>query len=87
MNRIHNAVIQAACGLRAMGARVLAGLVGFVVPGIALADRAWNFQPPVTPIAKDIFELCRHLHRRFRCDVLLDLRTPEIEGPRRRTVS
>ncbi len=57
MNRIHNAVIQAACGLRAMGARVLAGLVGFVVPGIALADRAWNFQPPVTPIAKDIFEL------------------------------
>ncbi len=57
MNRIHNAVIQAACGLRAMGARVLAGLVGFVVPGIALADRAWNFQPPVTPIAKEIFEL------------------------------
>lgn len=36
---------------------MLAVLVGSVVPGIALADRAWNFQPPVTPIAKDIFEL------------------------------
>ena len=27
------------------------------MPGIALADREWNLQPPVTPIAQEIFEL------------------------------
>ena len=26
-------------------------------PGVALADKAWNLQPPVTPIAHQIFEL------------------------------
>ncbi|MGH8714157.1 MAG: cytochrome c oxidase subunit II [Casimicrobiaceae bacterium] len=32
-------------------------LIAALAPGAALADREWNLQPPVTPIAHEIFEL------------------------------
>ncbi|HKW81927.1 MAG TPA: cytochrome c oxidase subunit II [Casimicrobiaceae bacterium] len=39
-------------------ARLAAALLAAtLVPGIALADREWNLQPPATPIAHQIFEL------------------------------
>ncbi|MGH8800258.1 MAG: hypothetical protein ACREX7_08430, partial [Casimicrobiaceae bacterium] len=38
--------------------RLIASLViAALAPGAALADREWNLQPPVTPIAHEIFEL------------------------------
>ncbi|HEY7944794.1 MAG TPA: cytochrome c oxidase subunit II [Casimicrobiaceae bacterium] len=40
-----------------IGRRVPALLIAVLAPGAALADREWNLQPPVTPIAHEIFEL------------------------------
>ncbi len=45
-----------------------AGVAALLAPGVALADRSWNLQPPVTPIAQQQYDL--HLFIFWICVVI-----------------
>ena len=45
-----------------------AGIAALLAPGAALADRSWNLQPPVTPIAQQQYDL--HLFIFWICVVI-----------------
>ena len=45
-----------------------AGVAALLAPGVALAERSWNLQPPVTPIAQQQYDL--HLFIFWICVVI-----------------
>ena len=66
-----------------------------LAPGAAIAALGqWNLQPPVTPIARQMYDLHtshlldlrRHLRRRVRRDVLFDLQAPQVGRAQGRAV-
>ncbi len=62
-------MVRNSTGRQALRASLIAALAALgALPGAAFADKAWNFQTPVTPIAREQFDL--HLYIFWVCVVI-----------------